>query len=70
VQVKIETDGRTTIFGDVVARVNAAFMPNMHIDTDEANACAAGGNVEGEILVISRELSVVEVATLLKSLAD
>jgi putative phosphotransacetylase len=51
VQVKINTDGRTLIFGDVVARVNANFMPYMHIDTDEANACAAAGNVEGEIII-------------------
>ena len=51
VQVKVKTDGRTTTFGDVVIRVNAEFMPYMHIDTDEANACAASGNVEGEILI-------------------
>lgn len=51
VQVKIQTDGRTTIFGDVVARVNASFAPYMHIDTDEANACGAAGNVNGEIIV-------------------
>jgi len=51
VKVKVKTDGRTTIFGDVVIRVNATFMPYMHIDTDEANACAAAGNVDGEIIV-------------------
>jgi putative phosphotransacetylase len=51
VQVKIKTPGRTTTFGDVVARVNANFMPYMHMDTDEANACGAAGNVEGEIIV-------------------
>ena len=50
VQVKVNSDGRTLIFGDVVARVNNAFMPYMHIDTDEANACGAAGNVEGEII--------------------
>jgi putative phosphotransacetylase len=51
VQVKITSDDRTTIFGDVVIRVRDTFMPAMHIDTDEANACAANGNVEGEIIV-------------------
>ncbi|MCL2099729.1 MAG: phosphate propanoyltransferase [Oscillospiraceae bacterium] len=51
VRVKINTPDRTTTFGDVVARVNSSFMPSMHIDTDEANACAAAGNVEGEVLV-------------------
>ena len=51
VQVKISTAERTTIFGDVVIRVRDTFMPFMHIDTDEANACAASGNVDGEIIV-------------------
>jgi len=49
VKVKINTDGRSVIFGDVVARVNESFMTSMHIDTDESNACGAVGNVEGEI---------------------
>jgi putative phosphotransacetylase len=51
IQVKVKTDGRTTVFGDVVVRVRETFMPYVHIDTDEANACAASGNVEGEIIV-------------------
>ena len=50
VQVRIKTAGRSLTFGDVVARVNANFMPYMHIDTDEGNTCGAAGNVEGEIL--------------------
>jgi len=50
VKVKIKSDARTTIFDDVVIRVRETFMPYMHIDTDEANACAANGIVEGEII--------------------
>jgi len=51
VQVKVNTEGRALIFGDVVVRVNGEFMPFMHIDTDEANACGAAGNVQGEIII-------------------
>jgi len=51
VQVKIKSKNRTTIFGDVAIRVKGTFMPSMHIDTDEANACGAAGNVDGEILL-------------------
>ena len=51
VQVKVNSADRTATFGDVVIRVRESFMPYMHIDTDEANACGAAGNVEGEIIV-------------------
>jgi len=51
VQVKIKSPDRTTIFGDVVIRVRDAFMPYMHIDTDESNACGATANAEGEVIV-------------------
>ena len=48
--VKLETEGRTTIFGDVVVRVNDNFALAMHIDTDESNAAACGRAQMGEIL--------------------
>ena len=50
VNVKIETDGRSLVFGDVVVRVNANFALAMHIDTDEANACSATPATMGEIV--------------------
>ena len=47
--VKIVSE-RTTVFGDVVIRVSDKFAPAMHIDTDEANAACAFGEVYGEIV--------------------
>ena len=48
--VKVETEGRTTIFGDVVVRVSDKFALAMHIDTDEANAAACAGEITGRIV--------------------
>lgn len=50
VKVKVESEGRTTIFDDVVVRVHPNFSAAMHIDTDESNASAAFGLVYGEII--------------------
>ena len=50
VNVKINTPGRSLIFGDVVVRVSPKFSLAMHIDTDESNAACASGNVMGEIV--------------------
>ncbi len=50
VSVKVETDGRSLIFGDVVVRVSPKFKAAMHIDTDESNAAACKPGLMGEIL--------------------
>ena len=52
VWVKVDTDGRKAILGDVVVRVSEKFARAMHIDTDEANAISASGNLMGEIVKI------------------
>ena len=49
VKVRIVSE-RTTIFDDVVVRVNPNFKAAMHIDTDEANASCAFGTIYGEII--------------------
>ena len=52
VWVKIDTDGRKAILGDVVVRVHENFSPAMHIDTDESNAVSAFNGLEGEIITL------------------
>lgn len=49
VKVLIKSD-RTTIYDDVVCRVNPNYELAMHIDTDECNAAGAFGVVYGEIV--------------------
>ena len=50
VWVKVNTEGRALIFGDVVCRVSPKFAAAMHIDTDESNAAGCKGEVLGEIV--------------------
>ena len=50
VSVKVESQGRSLVFGDVVARVSDSYALAMHIDTDEANAACVPGSCIGEIV--------------------
>ena len=50
VWVKVNTNGRAAILGDVVVRVSDKFADAMHIDTDESNAIAATPGLMGEII--------------------
>lgn len=52
VWVKLDTDGRKAVLGDVVVRVNENFARAMHIDTDESNAVAATGKTMGVIVTL------------------
>lgn len=50
VSVKIESNGRSLIFGDVVVRVSDSYALAMHIDTDESNAGLIAPGTMGEVI--------------------
>lgn len=50
VSVKIESEGRSLVFGDVVVRVSDSYAWAMHIDTDESNAGLVAPGTMGEII--------------------
>lgn len=50
VNVKVESDGRSLIFGDVVVRVSDSYALAMHIDTDESNAAGVTPGMTVEII--------------------
>lgn len=50
VNVKVESDGRSLVFGDVIVRVSPKYAWAMHIDTDESNAAFAKPGMMAEIL--------------------
>ena len=52
VWVRVETDGRKAILGDVVCRVSPNYATAMHIDTDESNAIAAPRDLKGTIVTV------------------
>jgi acetate kinase len=52
VQVAVDSDGRDLTFADVVARVSPSYRLELHLDTDEANACGIGGHGEGTLRLV------------------
>lgn len=51
VSVKIDSEGRDLIFGDVIVRVAPDFRLQLHLDTDEANAAGITNGDYAQIVV-------------------
>ena len=51
VSVKIDSDGRSLTFGDVIVRVSDSYALAMHIDTDESNAAGCTPGMMGEVIL-------------------
>ena len=50
VQVRIESEGRDLVFGDVTVRIRPDFHLELHLDTDEANAAGVTDGDRAELL--------------------
>lgn len=50
VSVKLDSNGRDAIFGDVMVRVAPDFRLELHLDTDEANAAGVANGEYAEIV--------------------
>ena len=50
VSVRVESAGRSLVFGDTVVRVSPKVALAMHIDTDESNAGAVAPGTMGEVI--------------------
>lgn len=50
VQVRIDSEGRDLVFGDVTVRIRPDFRLELHLDTDEANAAAVTDGSYAELL--------------------
>ena len=50
VSVRVESAGRSLVFGDTVVRVSPKFALAMHIDTDESNAGAVAPGTMGAVI--------------------
>ena len=50
VRVRIDSEGRDLVFGDVTVRIRADFRLELHLDTDEANAAGVANGSYAELL--------------------
>jgi propanediol utilization protein len=50
VQVRIDSDGRDLVFGDIVVRVGEPARLELHLDTDEGNAASIAPGAMAELL--------------------
>jgi acetate kinase len=54
VAVRLDTDGRDLVFGDVMVRVSPSFRLELHLDTDEANAAGVRAGDTAELVMATR----------------
>jgi acetate kinase len=50
VQVRIDSEGRDLVFGDVTVRIRPDFRLELHLDTDEANAAGVTHGSSAQLL--------------------
>ena len=50
VQVRVDSDGRDLVFGDIVVRVGEPARLELHLDTDEGNAASIAPGATAELL--------------------
>ncbi len=51
IKIKIDSEERSTVFGDVVCRVGEKHYREVHLDTDESNAAGLGPDATCELIL-------------------